>query len=128
VHDLAGRRPADDQTPASLGVDFEDDSDRFAVNDAAPRASRGLVIGLNTDGTTARPGRNPDDWILLLAGPQVQSVSFTAPGPTSPNSTTEVIGEGQFKKGLAVADIGQVTGPAEVDQLKSAVTTCSLTR
>jgi hypothetical protein len=98
---------------------WKDGSSPWVIYDvAAPRASRGLVIGLNTHGTTARPGRNPDDWILLLAGPQVQSVSFTAPGPTSLNSTTEVIGEGQFKKGLAVADIGQVTGPAEVDQLK----------
>jgi hypothetical protein len=62
-------------------------------------------------------GRNPDDWVILLAGPKVQSVSWTAPGPISPNSASDVAGVGQFSRGVAVADIGQVTGPVELDQL-----------
>jgi hypothetical protein len=84
---------------------------------AAPRATQGLVIGLNTHGTTARPGRNPDNWIVLLAGPRVQSVSFTAPGPISPNSATGMVGAGRLDGGLAVADVGQVSGPVELNHL-----------
>jgi hypothetical protein len=84
---------------------------------AAPRAAQGLLIGLNTHGTTTRPGRNPDNWVVLLAGPTVQSVSFTAPGPISPNSGSGVVGAGRLNRGLAVADVGEITGPVEVNQL-----------
>src|SRR5262249_23623968 len=39
---------------------------------ASPRPSRGLVIGLNIHGRTSRRDRNPDNWIVLLAEPQVR--------------------------------------------------------
>jgi len=79
---------------------------------AAPRPARGLVIGLNVHGTAAKPGRNPDNWIVLLAEPHVQSIAWSAPGPSS-----EGIGVATAARGLTVADAGQITGPVVVDQL-----------
>src|SRR5216683_1005152 len=92
---------------------------------AAPRPAMGLVIGLNVHGTAAKPGRNPDNWIVLLAEPQVQSVAWSAPGPSSSSSSSQgvsssgsaSIGVATAARGLTVADIGQITGRVVVDQL-----------
>ena len=92
---------------------------------AAPRPAMGLVIGLNVHGTAAKPGRNPDNWIVLLAEPQVQSVAWSAPGPSSSSSSSQgvsssgsaSIGVATAARGLSVADTGQITGPVVVDQL-----------
>jgi len=92
---------------------------------AAPRPARGLVIGLNVHGTAAKPGRNPDNWIVLLPEPQVQSAAWSAPGPSSSSSSSQggsssgsaSIGVATAARGLTVADTGQITGPVVVDQL-----------
>lgn len=124
VDSQAGRRLVAGWATASEVMNgqpaWTDGSSPWVLYDvAAPRAAQGLLIGLNTHGTMARRGRNPDNWVVLLAGPRVQSVSFTAPGPIpiSPNSGSGVVGTGQLNRGLAVADIGQITGPVEVNQL-----------
>jgi hypothetical protein len=93
----------------------------------APRAVPGLVIGLNTRGAISRPGRNPDNWIVLLAEPQVQSATWQAPGPSSSSSSSqgvsssfiERIGLVSAVRGLAVADTGQITGQVQLDQLNA---------
>jgi hypothetical protein len=92
---------------------------------AAPRPTQGLVIGLNLHGRMSPPGRNPDNWIVLLAEPQVQSASWSAPGPFSSGSSghgilsqpSDSVGIAPAVRGLAVADTGQITGPVTVDQL-----------
>jgi len=122
VDSAAGRRLVAGSAMASQVMHgqpaWTDGSSPWVLYDvAAPRVSRALVIGLNTHGTTARPGRNPDNWVVLLTGPRVQSVSFTAPGPIGPNSATDVVGVGQLRRGLAIADVGQITGSVELDQL-----------
>jgi hypothetical protein len=91
---------------------------------AAPRPSRGLFIGLNMPGR-ARPGRNPDNWIAVLAAPDVRGVGFTVAGPsttktnsqgTTSSSSTE-LGMAPADHGLAVADIGQIGSPVQVTSL-----------
>ena len=86
---------------------------------AAPKPSRDLFIGLNVHGTSARQGRNPDNWIVVLAAPDVQGVGFTAAGPSSTKTTdqgttsssSEMVGMAPAVRGLAVGDVGQITAP-----------------
>jgi hypothetical protein len=93
---------------------------------AAPKEAKGLIVGLNVHGTSARPGRNPDNWIVVLAAPRVQDVGWTAPGTSSTttnsqgtsSTTTEAIGMAPTVAGLAVWDAGQITGPVQVTQLE----------
>src|SRR5262249_46732932 len=66
------------------------------------------------------PDRNPDNWIVLLAEPQVRGFAWSAPRSSSSSSSNGVIGLALALQGLAVADTGQVTGPVEVDQLNAA--------
>jgi hypothetical protein len=84
---------------------------------AAPTEAKSLIVGLNVHGTSARPGRNPDNWIVVLAEPQVQSLSFTAPVPSSARSTNVLLGEATTTHGLATGDVGQIEGPVQITQL-----------
>jgi hypothetical protein len=86
-------------------------------NVRAPRPTRGLLIGLNVPGTTARPSHNPDNWVVLLAAPQVESVTWTAPTAVSSDSSKIRIGIATTDRGLAAVDAGQITGPVVVDHL-----------
>lgn len=83
----------------------------------APRNVPGLVIGLNTHGTTAKPGRNPDAWIVVLAAPDVRSMEFSAPAGARPGTTAVSFGIAMTSRGLMTADIGQITGPAEITNM-----------
>jgi len=74
----------------------------------APRPTRGLFIGLNTHGTSAQPGRNPDNWIVVLAAPDVQSVGWAVVGRAGMTPAV---------RGLVVADTGQIAGRVKVTQL-----------
>src|SRR5215470_5799962 len=86
-------------------------------NEPVPRNGPGLVIGLNTHGTTAKPGQNPDAWIVALAAPDVGSMSFRAPGVPLPNKVAAVIGIGTTSRGLLTGDVGQIGGLVEIDTL-----------
>jgi hypothetical protein len=91
----------------------------------APKPSAGLFIGLNVHGTSARQGRNPDNWIVVLAAPDVQGVGFTVAGPSSTKTTdqgttsssTEMVGIAPAVRGLAIGDVGQITSPVQVTSL-----------
>jgi hypothetical protein len=83
----------------------------------APQRAAGLAIGLNTDGPATVTGRNPDDWIVVLAAPQVRDVAFTASGPSRSGATTEVLGVGTASHGLLIGDVGQVSGPVQLTKL-----------
>jgi hypothetical protein len=85
---------------------------------AAPKEAKSLIVGLNVHGTSARPGRNPDNWIVVLAEPQVQSLSFAAPVPSGALTTNVLIAEATTSQGLATADTGQIEGPVQVTQLR----------
>ncbi len=93
---------------------------------AAPKHAKGLFVGLNVHGTSARPGRNPDNWIVVLAAPEVQEVGWTAPvaSSTTTNSqgvsatSSEAIGIASAAAGLAIWDSGQISGPVQVTQLE----------
>jgi len=84
---------------------------------AAPKPGRGQFVGLNVHGTSVRPGRNPDNWIIVLAAPQVHGVSWTAPAPSSGAFVRERLGMATTLRGLAVADTGQIAGAVQVTQL-----------
>jgi hypothetical protein len=87
----------------------------------APRPSGNLAIGLNFHGTTAGSGRNPDNWIAVLAGPEVSEISFSAPRPTAPQAATaEAVGIGTTSRGLLIADTGQLGGPVQLTALNTA--------
>ena len=83
----------------------------------APAPAQRLLIGLNLPGPGPWPGRALINWIVLLAAPQVQSFSWSAPGPSSLTSSTDAIGLATASRGLAVASTGRITGPVAVDQL-----------
>ena len=93
---------------------------------AAPKPTRGLFVGLNLHGTTAQPGRNPDNWIVVLTDPRVQDVGWTAPGPEATtisrqnrsSSGNGKVGLAQPARGLVVVDTGQISGKAQVTQLE----------
>ena len=92
----------------------------------APRASRGLFVGLNVHGTTALAARNPDNWILVLTDPRVQDVGWTAPGPVTYSSTSHSssasgsgkVGLARPQRGLVIIDTGQITGRVLISQLE----------
>ena len=92
---------------------------------SAPKPTPGLFIGLNVHGTSAQPSRNPDNWIVVLAAPQVQDLIWTAPGPSSTATTGQGttssgsagIGNTPAVRGLAIADTGQITGRVKVIRL-----------
>jgi hypothetical protein len=94
---------------------------------AAPKQAKGLFVGLNVHGTSARPYLNPDNWIVVLAAPDVQDVGWTAPAGSSTttnsqgtSSTSSVaIGIAPTVAGLAVWDSGQIYGPVQVTQLEA---------
>lgn len=91
---------------------------------AAPQPSRGLFIGLNMPGPP-RPGRNPDNWIVVLAAPDVQGVGFTVAEPSTTKTTDQgttssssaEAGMTSADHGLAVADLGQIGSPVRVTSL-----------
>jgi hypothetical protein len=83
----------------------------------APRNVPGLAIGLNPHGTTARPGLNPDAWIVVLAAPNVRSMTFQAPAGMSPDTVVNAVGIGTTSRGLMTGDVGQITGPVEITKL-----------
>jgi hypothetical protein len=93
---------------------------------AAPKPTRGLFIGLNLHGTTAQPGRNPDNWIVVLTDPRVQDVGWTAPGPGAAtisrqggsSSGSEKVGLAHAVHGLVIVNTGQIAGKAQVTQLE----------
>jgi hypothetical protein len=86
---------------------------------AAPKRPKGLFVGLNVHGTSARPGRNPDNWIVVLAAPEVQDVGWTAPVASSTTTNSEAIGIATAAAGLAIWDSGQMSGPVQVTQLEA---------
>jgi len=83
----------------------------------APRPAAGLAIGLNVHGTSADIARNPDNWIAVLAAPDVQSITFSAPGQTTGSSSTAKFGVGSTSRGLLIADMGQISGPVKLTAL-----------
>jgi hypothetical protein len=83
---------------------------------SVPRPARGLVIGLNVQVAT-RSDRGADNWIVLLAAPQVRMASWMVPGPSGPSSSSESGGIGAAARGLVVADVGRVWGRVQVTQL-----------
>ncbi|MGN6793248.1 MAG: hypothetical protein ACTHJW_12775 [Streptosporangiaceae bacterium] len=93
---------------------------------AAPKPTSGLFIGLNTHGTSAPPGRNSDNWIVVLAAPSVQGVgwsvsvasSTTPSGEGKTSSATARTGMTPAVRGLAIADTGQIEGPVTVTELE----------
>jgi hypothetical protein len=93
---------------------------------AAPKPTRGLFVGLNLHGTTAQPGRNPDNWIVVLTDPRVQDVGWTAPGPGTTtisrqgasSSGSEQVGLAHAIRGLVIVNTGQIAGKAQVTQLE----------
>jgi hypothetical protein len=94
---------------------------------AAPKHPKGLFVGLNVHGTSARPGRNPDNWIVVLAAPGVQDIGWTAPGTSSTTTNSQgtsttssmAIGMAPAVAGLAIWDSGQISGPVQVTQLEA---------
>ncbi len=92
---------------------------------AAPSPARDLFIGLNVHGTSAAPDRNPDNWIVVLAAPQVRSVGWTAPGPSSTTTTSQGVSASgsasvamaETVAGLAIGDAGQISGRVQVNEL-----------
>jgi len=93
---------------------------------AAPKPTSGLFVGLNTHGTSEVPGRNPDNWIVVLANPHVQDVGWTVSLPSTTttsnegttSSSSERVAMMPAVRGLAIADAGQIGGPVEVNQLE----------
>jgi hypothetical protein len=83
----------------------------------APTPAQRLLIGLNLPGPGPWPSRALINWIVLLAAPQVQSISWSAPRASSLTSSIEAIGLATASHGLAVANTGRITGPVAVDQL-----------
>jgi hypothetical protein len=70
----------------------------------APARSDGLAIGLNLSGPqTGTAG--PDNWIMVLAAPDVRTVTWMAPTSSGPRP-----GSAAAERGLAIADTGPVTG------------------
>jgi len=73
---------------------------------AVPRPSARLRIGLNLHGTAVRPGPNSDSWIVLLAPPDVWSMTYT--WMAAPCCLGGKLGHGKASRGLLVADVGQL--------------------
>jgi hypothetical protein len=70
----------------------------------APARNDGLAIGLNLPAPlTGTAG--PDNWIMVLAAPDVRTVTWMAPTSSGPRP-----GSAAAERGLAIADTGQVTG------------------
>jgi len=91
----------------------------------APRPQPGLFVGLNVHGSSARTDRYPDNWIVVAAAPSVTDIGWTVSGATTTRSTNQGAsisssGRGgitQADRGLAIADIGQITERVKVTQL-----------
>jgi hypothetical protein len=86
-------------------------------NVAAPKPTKGLIVGLNVHGTSASAGRNPDNWIVVLSAPQVQGLGFTAAVSSSRSTTSELLGHASAFRGLVIGDVGQIEGPVQITQL-----------
>lgn len=78
---------------------------------APPPLRRALAIGLNTHGTSAVSGQNPDNWVVELTAPNVRYVEFSAEHPRSATITTE-----GGHNGLFVFDAGQLTAQVRIRQ------------
>jgi len=92
---------------------------------AAPKPGRGLFVGLNMHGTSAQPGRNPDNWIVVLTAPDVERVGWAVVGPAGAKTTsqgtvsspTARAGMSLAVRGLVVADVGQIAGAVQITKL-----------
>jgi hypothetical protein len=87
---------------------------------AAPAPTTGLAIGLNVHGATAAAGQSPDNWIVVLAAPDVQAISWKAPGkPATSSGKAANSAHGATSHGLLIADTGQVTGRVKLTALQA---------
>lgn len=102
---VAGLATASDVMHGQPGWSPSDNSSPWVLWDApAPAQRSGLAIGLNMPGRQAATG-TPDNWIMVLAAPDVQAVSWITPTSNGPRPGSAVT-----ERGLAIADTGQVTG------------------
>lgn len=81
---------------------------------AAPKRAAGLAIGLNVHGDSSPAGRNPDNWIVVLAAPQVRQATWTEPQADGSDYQGVLVATGTTSRGLLVADTGQMTGRANL--------------
>jgi hypothetical protein len=102
---VAGLATASDVMHGQPGWSSSDNSSPWVLWDApAPARRPGLAIGLNIPGPQPAAGM-PDNWIMVLAAPNVRTVTWTAPTSSGPRPGGAVTG-----RGLVIADTGQVTG------------------
>jgi hypothetical protein len=80
----------------------------------SPR-QRGLAIGLNAASYVSPDGNlNPDNLIVVLAGPQVRRITWVTDTTTGPQAGSTVTSHG-----LAVANAGQVTARVQLAGLQT---------
>jgi hypothetical protein len=90
----------------------------------APPSTPGLAIGLNVHGVSTVSSQSPDNWIVVLAAPGVQTISWQAPsappGHSPPgNRRKPAASHGTAASGLLVANVGQVTGQVKLTALEA---------
>jgi hypothetical protein len=75
---------------------------------APPPSQSGLAVGLNVHGALAAPGQNPDDWIVELTAPAIQTFLMQVRHPTGESIAAHIT------VGLLIRDVGQITAPVRV--------------
>ncbi len=116
---VAGWAPANEVMKGQPG--WAGNSTPWVLYDvAAPAPTTGLAIGLNVHGAAAAAGQSPDNWIVVLAAPDVQAISWKAPGTRAASSAKAASSaRGATSHGLLIADAGQVTGRVKLTALQA---------
>lgn len=102
---VAGLATASEVMHGQPGWSSSNNSSPWILWDApAPARRAGLAIGLNLNGPQPPSGFS-DNWIMVLAAPNVRAITWTTPTSSGPHPGSAVT-----EDGLVIADTGQVTG------------------